>query len=145
MCFELSTSYSLISTEEITRLQKEKIEREESRGLGAGSKLLPIGVHGQVTKNKRTIRASGARWQAPCGSLPSSLGTGVCCYPSRQIHRASQIPLLLADFPAVFFQLWHRTQMKIQVQISWVGQSGYPSTHLPLEVTSTSMSVGRAV
>ena len=28
-----------------------------------------------------------------------------------------------ADFPAVFFEFCHGTQMKIQVQMSWVGQS----------------------
>ena len=110
MCFELSTSYFLISTEEISRLQKEKLEGKGlwQRNGDEIQTVANLGALGQIRKNRRAIRASGAWWQAHSGSLPSSLGTGVCCSLSRK------------------------------------GQSGSPNTHLPLEVTSTHMSVRRA-
>ena len=63
MCFELSTSYFLISTEKISRLQKEKLE---GKGLWQrnGDEIQTVansGALGQIRKNKRAIRAIGAR------------------------------------------------------------------------------------
>ena len=63
MCLELSTSYSLINTDEISRLQKEKLDLEgKGRRQKNGDRIQTVanlGALGKSQKNKRTIRASG--------------------------------------------------------------------------------------
>ena len=63
MCFELSTSYFLISTEEISRLQKEKLEGKGlwQRNGDEIQTVANLGALGQIRKNRRASRASGAR------------------------------------------------------------------------------------
>ena len=89
--FELSTSYSLISTEEISRLKRRSWrEREYGRGMGMRSKLLPIWVH--LAKSEKTNAQSGlaglgekrivAHFQVPSALASVAIS----------LERASQVP-----------------------------------------------------
>ena len=114
MCLELSTSYSLISTEEISRLQKEKLDLEgKGRRQRNGDGIQTVANLGALGKSQKTNAQSGL------------VGLG-----DKHIVAHFQVSSALAP---VATRLDSRQ-----------GQSGSPTTHLPLEVTSTSMSVGRA-
>ena len=115
MCLELSTSYSLISTEEISRLQKEKLDLEgKRRRQRNGDEIQTVANSGALGKSQKRNAQSGL------------VGLG-----DKHLVAHIQVPSALAS---VATRLDSRQ-----------GQSGSPTTHLPLEVTSTSMSVGRAV
>ena len=60
MCFRLSTSYSLISTEEISRLQKEKLDLEgKGRRQKNGDRIETVANLGANGKSQKTNAQSG--------------------------------------------------------------------------------------
>ena len=114
MCFGLSTSYSLISTEEISRLQKEKLDLEgKGRRQRNGDGIQTVANSGALGKSQKTNAQSG-----------------LVGLSDKHLVAHFQVSSVLAP---VATRLDSRQ-----------GQSGSPTTHLPL-VTSTNMSVGRAV
>ena len=114
MCLELSSSYSLISTEEISRLQKEKLDLEgKGRRQKNGNRIQTVANLGALGKSQKTNAQSGL--------------VGIS---DKHLVAHFQVPSALAP---VATRLDSRQ-----------GQSGSPTTHLPLELTSTSISVGRA-